>query len=138
MAKKTAKKKAAPQPRKVVETAGSNKARVELRFEEDVFQGIRSLAEKSEISVNQLLHGLARWAVTNGMPGELVKENEFFVLRNQPGCVSFGAIGKRYSDNEREILAEHRDCDVDAVEDYPGKLHFVLDYTVRRVVREED
>lgn len=52
-----AKKKPAPQSN---ESPG--KVRFEVRFDEDVYNRVKKLADEAQISVNQLMHALARWA----------------------------------------------------------------------------
>lgn len=135
MGKKRAKRAATKQPPEVQ----SGKARVELRFEEEVLAGIKRLAEASDISMNQLMHGLASWAVQHGLPGtELIEDTHGFITaRRQPGCVSFGKPGNRYTKDEREELAAEFGIDAKEVRDYSGRKLCVLDFTVRRVVRED-
>jgi len=43
--------------------AASSKARLELRFEKDVYKGIKEIAEEADLSLNQLMEGITRWAI---------------------------------------------------------------------------
>ena len=45
------------------------KARLELRFEAQLAERVKKLAEDAGVSVNQLLQGLAQWAVENAVRG---------------------------------------------------------------------
>ena len=49
---------------------GADKTRFELRFDNDVYEGVRKLADEAGVSINQLMHGLARWAVRKLRVGE--------------------------------------------------------------------
>ena len=133
------KKKASAKPEPM------DKARLELRFDHEVFEGVRKLADEAGISVNQLMLGLAQWAVQHGKVGEpIVTQGKFFEVKDQPGVVYFGErwIPWRDADEKLEHQEEiRRDYDIP---DYKapafkkeGSFFFMLDFTVRRVVREK-
>lgn len=109
------------------QTLAATKAELKLRFDQEVFEGIKKLADGADISVNQLMHGLARWAIKNGQPGEGVKsEGGSVSLRRQPGCVFFG------NENYEAVINEDGDTEF-----RNGTLIFNLDFTERHVIREE-
>ena len=117
---------------------GSSKSRFELRFDSEVYEGIRRLAEQSGISVNQLMQGLAGWAIKRGIPGESERDEDGFVkVRDQPGCVFFGKRGANWKPGEREEWEEAYGEDMGDYREQ-GEVIFTLDFTVRRVVRDED
>lgn len=134
---------------KVEESPG--KTRVELRFDSDVYDRIKGLADQAEVSVNQLMHGLARWAAEKLWVGEPVKNDQGHVSHNgsQKGCLWAGetAIRSSYSAEEkRRILQDYEDdpqlahhvIEEGHVEDmHKGKVFVRLDFTERRVVRED-
>lgn len=105
----------------------AGKTRFELRFDEDVYAGVKKLADDSNISVNQLMQGIARWAVGCGHPGEAMISNEGHDIaeRAQPGCVWFG---------------DQEDVDVDGqgrAHRIPAMIYFMLDFTERHVIRDD-
>ena len=108
-----------------------------LRFDDAVFAGIKKLAEESCITVNQLMQGLARWAIENGRSGEPYN-NEAGKLceRTQPGCVWFGTPAVFHSSDEREELAAQLGGKPDDYEWSFGRQFFKLDYTERSVVKD--
>jgi len=108
--------------------AKSDKARVELRLDQDVYAGIKQLAESADISVNQLMQGVARWASDNGHVGEPeMFDYDKLAVRDQPGCVWFGW-------REEEV-----DVDEDGQPNYVRRpqIVFALDFTERHVIRDE-
>ena len=112
----------------------ADKVRFELRFDADVHEGIRRLAEGAEISVNQLMQGLARWAVENGHVGEPARSSAgILYAKEQAGCVFFGKLGVVYTEEEqlKYLKVAHEDR-----EEEPGSVVFLLDFTERRVIRE--
>lgn len=115
-------KKQQPKPR------DDGKARFELRFDEDLYAEIKRIADETEISVNQLMQGIARWAVKYANPREEVTEFDPHGIRSkpQPGCVWFG-----HQVDAHEIPGENP-IHIDA------QVFFHLDFTERRVVREPD
>src|SRR5262245_17082555 len=106
------------------ETAVEEKARVELRLDRVVFDGLVKLSSESGISLNQLMQGLGRWAIRNGQPGEGIRD-EFGNVRvtRQAGCVFFGVAGHHAIVNE------------DGDEEWrKGDVIFNLDFTERHVI----
>ena len=103
------------------------KARFELRFDDDLYAAIKEAAEAAEISVNQLMQGIARWAMKHAHPGE-----EPYWLTDdlcgvaQPGCIWFGHSADVEEDRWGEMSR------------VPPTLYFSLDFTERHVVREPD
>ena len=115
-------KKQQPKPR------DEGKARFELRFDEDLYADIKRIADETEISVNQLMQGIARWAVKYAHPCEEVIEyspHDGVESRSQPGCVWFG--------HQPDVC---NDGDVPFPID--AQVFFHLDFTERRVVREPE
>ena len=116
------------------------KARLELRFDDNIYQGIKRLADDAQISVNQLMQGLARWAIQTGRVGEPYhNEAGHLTERQQAGCVWFGTPASAPPEEyQRHEMAERYG---DAPEDYnhwtEGKLLLFLDFTERRVLRED-
>lgn len=100
------------------------KTRVELRFDDDLFEAVNALADRVGVSLNQLIQGMARGAVRCAHPGELVDLDAYNARGvvesvSSPGCVWFG----------RELAPA-----ADGV--FHGELWFDLDFRDRRVVRE--
>ena len=74
----------------------SEKVRLELNFEKEIYEKIKSLADRAELSMNQLLQGITTWAIKNGHAGEPclkedgdLGEKEINTVERQ-GCVWFG------------------------------------------------
>jgi hypothetical protein len=112
------------------------KARVELRLDEDVYEGIKKLADGSNMTVNQLINGLVRWARDKGHIGEPERDDEG-VLSNRrvAGVVWFGQTGYRLSIEDKHQHSEA--FETEAPEFVKGEHYFTLDFTERRVVRED-
>ncbi len=120
MARKTAKQ------RTPTKTRDDGRTRLELRFDDDVYQGVKALADEVGISVNQLMQGLARWAVSAAHVGEPdFDEHGDVHTRAQAGCVWFGNVtdAEEGPDGEVHLVNSH--------------VAFVLDFTERRVVRDD-
>jgi hypothetical protein len=125
-------KKKRPGRPKVKKPAEGERTRVELRFDQEVYERIRSLAEQAGISVNQLMHGLARWATQHLVLGEPSRDELSRVCAKHVPGVLF--LGRQWSEEERVI---NEDGDVE-VEVDKGAIWGVLDFTERRVLREPD
>ncbi|ADG67839.1 hypothetical protein Plim_2010 [Planctopirus limnophila DSM 3776] len=134
-----AKKQSAMTPPKPASSPeASGKARVELRFDADVLEKIRKLSEDAQISVNQLMHGLARWATENVHPGEpyFIPGNKFVQVKRQPGVVWAGKDNFLPSEEEKQEYLAMTNGE-SSLEDKEGEVYFILDFTERRVVRED-
>jgi len=134
--KTSAPRKAAPAP---PESGG--KVRFEVRFDEDVYEAVKKLSDHAAISVNQLMHALARWASQNYQLGEPYRdEGGHLKSRAQPGCVWFGkpAEAPRPPHEWEEMAAVYGGKPNDYNEWTDGNLVFALDFTERRVLRDED
>ena len=109
----------------------SEKKRVELRLDVDVNEGLRELAEKAAISVNQLCNGILRWAVANGHNGEGKIEPPGYCVTTLPqaGCLWFG-----YEPKEITCVDEYGEKQPGVT---PPEICFQLDFTERRVIRED-
>ncbi|MBL4702395.1 MAG: hypothetical protein JKX85_14180 [Phycisphaeraceae bacterium] len=110
----------------------SDKTRFELRFDTDLYREIQKIADEAQISVNQLMQGISRWAVKTAHVGEGKLEGEGtsqdITTTPQPGCVWFG----RESD-----VAEYTDSKGEQnFYQTPPEIFFNLDFTERHVVRE--
>lgn len=127
--------------KKAVGSSGAaDKARVELRVDPDVFEKMKDLTERAGISINQFVQGLVRWAVSNGHAGEPTRDEDGAVrTRTQLGCVWVGTEGASGEDRERiEDEAKETREDPKEYPAYNGRIHMFLDFTERRVVREDD
>ena len=103
--------------------ASANKVAFQMRFDRDVYERITKLAEASGVSVNQLMHGLARWGVLHGVPGEPTRDDAGRVqVKPQAGCVFFGREAR--FDHEEEQWIDK------------GEIVLALDFTERHVIRE--
>ena len=102
-----------------------------LRLEPDLMEKVRAVADRAEVSVNQLLQGIVRWGMAHGHVGEAERDKGGYVRgKKQAGCVWFGSTGEE---------KRPQDCSDDP--DWTprkGEVVFTLDFTARRVVREED
>jgi hypothetical protein len=110
------------------------KTRLELRFDPELTERVKRLADDAGVSVNQLLQGLSQWAVDNAVRGEPYRdENGLVRVREQAGCIFFGRVAENRTPEEIDDLEAHygRKWEPDK-----GSIVFVLDFTVRRVVRE--
>lgn len=114
----------------------AGKARLELRLDENVHERIKKLADDSELTVNQLVNGLVRWAGDRGRAGEPTRNNDGVLMTNGvPGVVWFGNSGYYHSEEDKTRHLEHFDeelCDF-----VKGEHFFTLDFTERRVIRED-
>lgn len=145
MAKKKAAKRKPP-------ARDKGKTRFEVRFDDDVADGLRNLADRAQVSVNQLLHGLARWAIQNPRLGDprvnpdgSVHEQDSSEV--QPGAIWWGktAILRYLTGDEREErirqIREIHGVDADPDDlteiDSEGEVYLHLDFTERRVVRDD-
>lgn len=112
------------------------KPRLEIRFDSEVYEEMRELAEKAGITINQLVNGVMRWAVANGHAGEgAFDEDGNLSVKKQAGCVFFGRTTRRYSDEDREWIESDVGQDPGEFKE-KGKRFFSLDFTERRVVGE--
>jgi hypothetical protein len=111
----------------------AGKARLELRFDADVAEATKQLAGKIGVSVNQLLQGLARWAVKNPRAGEpYYDEGGRLREREVEGCVWWG---KAHS--VMDVVDNTDDMNVIGHEVDSGHIACALDFTERRVVRDD-
>ena len=111
-----------------------------LRFDDEVYAGVKKLAEDSGISVNQLMQGIARWAMRNGRPGEPYNDSDGHLReRLQPGCVWFGRPASPPPDLSTRMMLAAEDGGSPSDWDCwsSGQLLFSLDFTERRVVRDD-
>ncbi len=106
------------------------KTRFELRFDTDVYEGIKRLADESAISVNQLMHGIARWAIRYGHPGEEASNDSddwpAIHVKPQPGCIWFGHHSEDHGLDDQGYPAWSE-----------PEIYFHLDYTERHVIRDD-
>jgi hypothetical protein len=106
----------------------SPKTRFELRFDAEVYDAIAQLAEQAGISVNQLMQGVSRWAVSCAHLGDPpilaagAVEND---AEPQPGCIWFGRTPQPFLDEKGKKIGSSA-----------AEVYFSLDFTERRVVRE--
>ena len=113
------------------------KTRVELRLDEDVFERIKNLADGAEVTVNQLVNALVRWAGDNGHAGEPYRNADGVLLdKEMAGVVWFGKHGHYLSDEEKEM--HWHSYDEQAPEFHKGERILTLDFTERRVIVEDD
>lgn len=142
--------------------ADVGRTRLELRFDDSVFVGIKEIADGMQVSVNQLMQGLARWAISNAKLGDPVKSAgergaPLAVKRQrgkaiQPGSVWFGTEARFAGVTRQEAVEEAEQNvgpdQVGAFADHlqergegkmldPGSVFFHLDFTERRVVVED-
>lgn len=141
MGKKAVKKKTVSEP--------GDKVRLELRFDADVAEMTKALAERAGISVNQLLAGLARWGVKNLRCGEpLYDAGGRVSARPQPGCLWAGREAGYVAMTDQEIAEYAHECGgspppgdslmkPDDSKYGKGEVYAFLDFTERRVVRDD-
>ena len=110
------------------------KSRFELRFDNDLYDSIKEAADDTGVSVNQLMQGIARWAMKHANPGEEVVDADNYEIRGveQPGSIWFG------HDMDEEEVQIGPDPDHVETRMIPAQLFFSLDFTERRAVREPD
>jgi len=142
--------------------ADAGRTRFELRFDDSVYTDVKQMADDMQISVNQLMQGMARWLITNahlGDPEKVVgKDGRLLAVRKQTGskvqagAVWFGEIARfaRLTHEEATVLAESQvapesveSCVDHLMDDDEGKIvdqgviYGHLDFTERRVVVED-
>jgi len=144
-----AKKKAA----KKTQERDPGKTRFEVRFDTEVYERLRMLADQIGVSVNQLLQGLGRWAVKNPRPGDPTRTENGLVIQDDSKETQLGAVwwGKTASYRpmtaaereqlERDMIEAHGTDEMLEPEHYQtledkGEIYCHLDFTERRVVRE--
>jgi hypothetical protein len=76
------------------------KTRMEVRLDADISKGLKKLAKDSDISVNQLVEGVLRWAVKYGQAGfrpvrvdgssAVDRDGQEVCAERVPGCIYFG------------------------------------------------
>lgn len=107
-------------------TQTPSKTRVELRLDSDLHTKIKALADEADISVNQLIQGVMRWAMRRANVGEAeMLAYDHIDVTTTPGCVWFG--------NHRDVVIDE---DGNEFLQEP-ELIFQLDFTERNVVRED-
>lgn len=112
---------------------------VQIRFDPEVHQQLVAMCDKADMSFNQLINGLARWAAKNAMPGELVREGDRVLLREQPGCISVGSVTVPWCEGSIDAYRDYYGRDPSPNERYAvdGNIVVIFDYTERRAVRED-
>jgi hypothetical protein len=101
------------------------KTRFELRFDDALYEEVKRNAEEAGISINQLMQGIARWAMKRANPGARAHfASEGVVSIDEPGCIWFGHAADLETD-------EYGRQDWDT-----GVFVFELDFTERNVIRE--
>lgn len=107
------------------------KVRIELRFDADVAEKVKKLADEVGVSVNQLMHGIARWTTETAHLGEprYNRAGKVIVDWEQQGCVWWGEPsrpkGEPGEPGERTEYTQGHICGA-------------LDFTERRVVKRMD
>lgn len=127
-------KKATAKP---IET--TSKARLELRLDKEVNEGIKHLADSAGISVNQLMQALARWAWQEGHVGEPKRDAEGIVrTKHQPGCIWMGRQGWKLEElDSNEMGPAYDELEEHYKGPEKGEIKLILDFTERRVLRDE-
>lgn len=100
----------------------SQKTRFELRFDADLHERIRGLADAAGVSVNHLMQGVMSWAVRHahvGLPKTIDEQFGLYGSKDEPG-IWFGDDG----------------TDGSGVDIGGGRVLFALDFTPGRAVRE--
>ncbi len=69
------------------------KTRLELRIDNDVVLALKGLADELGVSVNQIMNGVARWAVRNAHTGTPFRQYGEIETIEQEGVVWFGRDG---------------------------------------------
>ena len=104
----------------VYEKEHQPKARVELRMEKELHEKIVAITSKADISVNQLMNGLAEWACRNVVHGTPIIDYDasgrrIVFLDERKGALFFGKKSKPGDE---------------------GQVHFVLDFRTAEIVQE--
>ena len=100
------------------------KTRFELRFDDDLYTQVKNTADETGISVNQLMQGIARWAMSTVHPrSEPWGQGPELLAVEHEGCVWFGRESGAVEDDYGN---QHYD---------KGAVYFTLDFTERHVVR---
>ncbi|NNJ26790.1 toxin-antitoxin system HicB family antitoxin [Alienimonas chondri] len=113
------------------ESDSSKPVPMQVRLDPELHAKVKDLAEQTDISVNQLVQGVLRWAVENAVHGEPeIRPGFQFVNRREvPGCVFFGRTGTWTREDPEDERTER-------VGDY-GCVFFGLDFSGRGLVRTE-
>lgn len=117
--------------------SGGEKVAFQVRCERETFERVKKLAEEGGVSLNQLVHGLLRWAAANGHAGEpkLRDDGKFAEVEPQEGVVYFGTPWSWVDEYASKEEFDSGDPSGRRLEG--GKYYFKLDYTARHVVRED-
>jgi hypothetical protein len=104
------------------------KVRLELRLDAELYQRLQAVAEKTPVSINQLVQGITRWAVGKAHPGESAElgwtgQEHDVAATDTSECVWFG---------------EYAGEDVEQQKQWEGEIYFQLDFSERRVVQEPE
>jgi hypothetical protein len=107
------------------------KVRIELRFDADVAEKVKELADEVGVSVNQLMQGIARWTTQTARLGEpkYNRAGKVVVDWTQEGCVWWGEPSTRQQ--PPEVPEEEATYS-------KGHICGALDFTERRVVKRVD
>ena len=117
----------------------AEKGRVELRFEQHVLDELKSVADQSQITVNQLIQSFSKKFLSHAHSGE-PRRDEDGKIYNKPevGCVWFGEVGTKPDEGD-EAAAFGMDMSLKEFERkyLKGKIWMELDFTERRVVKRD-
>ena len=114
----------------------SEKVRLELRFDCEVADGIKKLADETGVSVNQLIQALVRWVLANHPHGgyEPYYDEGGLKERRVSGCMWWGE-----PDSYIDTLEDPRDPESRVIkrEVKKGRITCALDFTERRVIQDK-
>lgn len=94
-----------------------------LRFDNEVYEAVKELAERAGVSANQLMEGLSRWAIKNVKVGVPILNDDGEVIgeKVEQGSVWAGQVVEASNANPKQKRS----------------VWMYLDFTNRRVVRED-
>lgn len=104
----------------------TQKARCELRLDPVVHTRMKKLADKSGLSMNQLVEGILAWAGTNGYAGSPIvdEQQELIKTKTLPQVLWFGHNGMEYDESGKMLGPDGSG----------GQIAFMLDYRATRAM----
>jgi hypothetical protein len=113
----------------------TEKARMELRVDQEAYVQIRELAEAAGVTVNQVVNGLVHWAASHGHVGEAIRDEEGLIeTKPMEGKLWFGTEGAYLSQDRIDYYESKGFFDYE--NPVPGVYSLGLDFTEARVVKE--
>ena len=84
------------------------------------------------------MQGLGRWIISRAQLGEPYYDADGYVQeRKTQGCIWVGSTGSPLTREDRESIAQSIGLQPDEIRETKGEIQLFLDFTERRVVRDD-